>query len=217
MKSAIRQEIKGGHNMKNLVSITVIVMASVLMSGCAAFRYSVGEKDPTQASTLTDTYDQRDLLNWGNQMAGALLSAQLPARTAGKPILVALGIENRTMSHIDTRAISDTITSALLNDGKVQLVNADVRDKLLNEQGYQMQNCTPETRVKIGRQLGASYMLTGSLVEITNESGREVRVSKKRDVYYQLTVNITDLETGLVTVNRQIDRLRRSSSPIIGW
>jgi len=203
--------------MKKLATIAVIVLTSILMSGCAAFRYSVGEKDPGQAGTLTDTYDQKDLLNWGNQMANALSTSQLPVQTAGKPILVALGIENRTMSHIDTRAISDTITSALLNNGKVQLVNADVRDRLLKEQGYQMQNCTAETRVNIGRQLGARYMLTGSLVEITSESGKEVRVSKKRDVYYQLSVNITDLETGLVSVNKQIDRLRRSSSPIIGW
>ena len=197
--------LKGEGNMKKLATIAVIVLTSILMSGCAAFRYSVGEKDPGQAGTLTD------------QMANALSTSQLPVKTAGKPILVALGIENRTMSHIDTRAISDTITSALLNNGKVQLVNADVRDRLLKEQGYQMQNCTAETRVNIGRQLGARYMLTGSLVEITSESGKEVRVSKKRDVYYQLSVNITDLETGLVSVNKQIDRLRRSSSPIIGW
>ena len=217
MKPVIKAILEGGQNMKNLGAIAVIVAISIFMSGCAAFRYSVGEKDPAQASTLTDTYDQRDLLNWGNQMASALLSSQLPVQTGEKPILVALGIENRTMTHIDTKAISDTITSALLNNGKVQLVNADARDRLLKEQGYQMQNCTPETRVNIGRQLGARYMLTGSLVEITNESGREVRVSKKRDVYYQLSVNITDLETGLVTVTKQIDRLRRSSSPIIGW
>jgi len=203
--------------MKNIGIITLFVTASVLMSGCAAFRFSVGEKDPTQAETLTDSYDQRDLLNWGNQMAGALISSPLPGPQNEKPIIVALGIENRTLTHIDTRALSDTITSILMNNGRFQLVNADVRDKLLREQGYQMQNCTPETRVNIGRQLGARYMLTGALTEITTESGREVRVSKKRDVYYQLTMNFTDLETGLVAMTRQIDRLRRSSSPIIGW
>ncbi|MDD4870603.1 MAG: CsgG/HfaB family protein [Kiritimatiellae bacterium] len=203
--------------MKNISIITIIAATSILMSGCAAFRFSVGEKDPTQAETLTDSYDQRDLLNWGNQMAGALMSSPLPGSQNEKPIMVALGIENRTRTHIDTRALSDTITTTLLNNGRFQFVNADVRDKLLREQGYQMQNCTPETRVNIGRQLGARYMLTGSLAEITTESGREVRVSKQRDVYYQLTVNITDLETGLIVTTKQLDRLRRSSRPIIGW
>jgi len=203
--------------MKTPGLIAVIMSTAVLLSGCSAFRYSVGEKDPAHSSTLTDNYDQRDLLNWGNQMAGALMSSPIPGVPDDKPILVALGIENRTMSHIDTRAISDTITTALLNSGKIRLVNADVRDKLLREQGYQLQNCTSETRVNIGKQLGARYMLTGALVEITSESGREVRVSKHRDVYYQLSVHLTDLETGLVAMTKQIDRLRRSSRPIIGW
>ena len=60
-------------------------------------------------------------------------------------------------------------------------------------------------------------MITGSLVEIGNSSGKEVRVSKKQDVYYQLTVEITNLETGLIEVRKQRDRLRRASKPLIGW
>ncbi len=60
-------------------------------------------------------------------------------------------------------------------------------------------------------------MLTGSLIEIGQESGREVRASKKEDVYFQLTVEITNLETGLIEVTKQRDRLRRASKPLIGW
>ncbi len=49
------------------------------------------------------------------------------------------------------------------------------------------------------------------------ESGREVRVSRKQDVYYQLTVEVTDLETSLIAARTQKDRLRRASKPLIGW
>jgi PBP1b-binding outer membrane lipoprotein LpoB len=99
----------------------------------------------------------------------------------------------------------------------MRFVNASRRDDLLREQGYQLANCTPETRNAVGKQLGAKYMITGSLVEISQKSGREVRVSRKEDVYYQLTVELTDLETGLIEVRKQRDRLRRASKPIIGW
>ncbi|MGQ9662829.1 MAG: penicillin-binding protein activator LpoB, partial [Kiritimatiellia bacterium] len=156
-------------------------------------------------------------LTLADQMANDILSHPFPPEGEDKPILVTLGIQNRTQTHLDMKALADTIETRLLNTGKIRLVNASRRDDLLKEQGYQLANVTPETRVQIGKQLGARYMMTGSLVEIEKESGREVRVSKKQDVYYQLTVEITDLETGLIVLRKQRDRLRRASKPIIGW
>jgi len=199
-----------------LVSSAVLLVVCVL-TGCSAFRYSVGEEDPATSDPLTAKYDQRDLLAWANLISKDLLDNPFPPAGEDQPILVVMGIQNRTKSHQDMKAISDTITTHMLDTGSIRLVNAARRDDLLKEQGYQLANCTEDTKVKIGRQLGAKYMLTGSLVEIENESGREVRVSKKQDVYYQLTVEITDLETGLIAVRKQRDRLRRASKPLIGW
>jgi PBP1b-binding outer membrane lipoprotein LpoB len=99
----------------------------------------------------------------------------------------------------------------------MQFINTARRDDLLKEQGFQITNCTDATKVQVGRQLGARYMLTGSITELGAHTGKQVRVSKKTDVYYQLTVEITDIETGLIVLRKQRDRLRRASRPIIGW
>lgn len=207
--------------MRRLSSMPVQVMFSIialsLMNGCAMFRVSVDERDPAKKSGLTAEYDQQDLLSLAKSMSEAILATPFPPPSAGSPILVELGIQNRTEEHLDMKALADTLTTKLLDTGKVQLVDASTRDNLLKEQGYQIANCTPDTQVKIGKQLGAKYMLTGSLTEISTESGRQVRVSKQQDVYFQLTVKITDLETGLVKVSKQIDRMRRASKPLIGW
>ena len=88
---------------------------------------------------------------------------------------------------------------------------------MLKEKGYQLANCTPETRVAIGKELGARYMLTGSLVEIKKEEPRQVRLSKAEEVYYQLTVEITDLETSLIAWTAQKERARGGSKPVLGW
>jgi curli biogenesis system outer membrane secretion channel CsgG len=88
---------------------------------------------------------------------------------------------------------------------------------MIKEQGYQLANSTEATRVQIGKQLGARYMITGSITELGAETGRQVRASKQEDVYYQLTVDITDLETGIIVTRKQRDRLRRRSRPIFGW
>ena len=200
-------------------SLTLCAMATILVlnSGCSMFRASIDEKAPRTASTLTAGYDQRDMLTWAEMITQDLLAHPFPTGSETNPILVDMGIQNRTKTHIDTKAITDTMTTKMMNETKVRFVNASRRDDLLKEQGFQLENCTPETRSAIGKQLGAKYMITGSLVEIGNSSGKEVRVSKKKDVYYQLTVEITNLETGLIEVRKQRDRLRRASKPLIGW
>lgn len=186
-------------------------------AGCAAFRHSVSERDPARTGPLGASYDQRDLLTLADDMAREIMAHPFPPADVPRPIIVDLGLQNRTQSHIDMRALSEAITLNLLNAGRIQLVNAARRDDLLREQGFQLANVTPETRVQVGRQLGARYMLTGAMTEITQESGKQARVSKQKDVFYRLTVEITDLETGLIVCMKQRDRMRRASTPLIGW
>lgn len=197
--------------------ITLVLCSVALLSGCSAFRGAVSDEDPGGVQPLDAKYDHQDLLSLADLIVEAVLAHPFPAQGEDPPILAAMGIQNRTKSHLDMKALSDTISVKLLDTKKMRFVNAARRDDLLREQGYQLANCTQETRSAIGRQLGANYMLTGSLVEIEKSSGREVRVSKKQDVYYQLTLEITDLETGLIAVRKQKDRLRRASKPLIGW
>ena len=197
------------------LAVSIVLLAMSL--GCAAFRISVRERDPERSRSLTAGYDQRDLLIWGKSVAEDILTHPFIKSLEDRPRLVAMGIQNRTDTHVDMKSLSDTITTKLLESGKIRLINAARRDDLLKEQGYQLANCSPETAVSIGKQLGANYMLTGSLIEIAHSSGRQVRVSKKRDVYYQLTMEITDLESGEIVLRKQRDRLRRASKPLIGW
>ncbi len=205
---------------KVIVLVPQLVVAFTLMgflTGCAAFRMSVEDKAPTGSKPLTAKYDQSDLLTLAKQAAEAILAAPFPGPAETKPIVVEMGIQNRTKAHLDTKALADTMTTKLMDSNQMLFTDASLRDNLLKEQGYQLANCTPETRRSIGKQLGAKYMLTGALTEIETESGKEVRVSKKQDVYLQLTVELTDIETGLLTVRKQVERMREASKPIIGW
>lgn len=186
-------------------------------SGCAAFRQSVTDVHPTETKTLTAKYDQRDLLSWTDEMARMIMHHPFPPEDQTGAILAPLGIQNRSKTHLDTLALEEAITTKLMESGRVRVVNTARRDDLLKEQGYQLANVTPETRVAIGKQLGARYMLTGSVMEIETETGRQVRVSKKEDVFYRLTMEVTDLETGLIVLRKQVDRMRQASKPIIGW
>ncbi len=196
---------------------TVLLTAVLLASGCSAFRQSVNSEDPRSASTLTAKFDQRDLLEMAEQLAADILTHPFPPAGTAAPIVASLGINNNTRTHLDVVSLEDTLTTHLLNSGQMQFVNTARRDDLIKEQGYQLANATEASRVQIGKQLGARYMLTGSITEIGARTGKQVRASKQEDVYYQLTLEITDLETGLIVMRKQRDRLRRKSSPLFGW
>jgi len=195
----------------------IMFTAVLLTSGCSAFRQSVSSEDPRTASTLTAKFDQRDLLQMAEQLAGDILAHPFPPAGAPAPIVASLGINNNTRTHLDVVSLEDTLTTQLLNAGRMQFVNTARRDDLLKEQGYQLANATEASRVQIGGQLGARYMLTGAITELGAKTGKQVRASKQEDVYYQLTLEITDLETGLIVLRKQRDRLRRKSTPIFGW
>ncbi|OVE75889.1 hypothetical protein BVX97_03545 [bacterium E08(2017)] len=203
--------------MNTALRTIVLSVALTALCGCAAFQRSIEEQDPKDAETLSARYDQNDMLKWGDMIAGDIIGHYFIKSAESRPLIADLGIQNRTKEHLDMQSLADTITTRLLDSGRVRLVNTADRDKLLKEQGYQLANCTMATRSAIGKQLGAKYMMTGALIEMSQEQGREVRVSKKKNVYYQLTINITDLETGEIVMKKQRDRLRMESKPIIGW
>ncbi len=202
--------------MKIEIVASLLTVSMLSLTGCSAFRQSVGDQDPEGASTLTARFDQRDLLEMAAQVKDDILNHPFP-REGANPIIAPLGIQNNTRTHLDTDALEKTLVTELLNTGKMQFVNTNRRDDLMREQGYQLANATEATRASIGRQLGAAYMLTGSITEISQASGRQVRASKQQDIYYQLTVEVTDLETGLLVLRKQRDRLRRQSRPLFGW
>lgn len=201
--------------MKKLFVLLTVVVAASLVNGCAMFRVSVNNADPEKSKSLTAGFDQKDLLSFADEMATKLL-AEFPG-PGEKPVVVEMGIDNATKSHMDTKALADLITIQLMESKKMDFVDASRRDTVLREKGYQLANCTAETRAKIGKELGARYIMTGRISEIETEQGREVRVSKQQDVYYQLIVELIDTETGVMKIRKPVKRMRSATKPLIGW
>ena len=191
--------------------------ATMLGSGCAAFRQDVTSVDVDKSKPMSASYDYTDLRSMTDDIAVKLLDADCVKKQATPPIVAIFDVQNHTTLHIDTQALTDTLRRKLMESNKMKFVNTARRDQLLKEQEYQGRNVTAETRVAVGRQLGAKYILTGAMAELKKQTGRQVRVSAKEEIYYQLTVELTDLETGLVEVAPQVERARKESRPIIGW
>ena len=75
----------------------------------------------------------------------------------------------------------------------------------------------PAMRVQKGRQLGADYILSGTLRSIEGKQAKQIRFNKKERIYYSLDLTMTDLKTGEIVYADQAELAREASKPIIGW
>jgi hypothetical protein len=198
------------------VAITACVIL-VLSSGCAAFRASTQDVGVDQMDHYKADYDATDMRKITQQVVNELLSSPFLTDEPSAPIMMIAGVQNRTSEYVDTKNLTDRMRTLLIQSGRVKFINAARREDLLKEQGYQAANATPETQTAIGRQLGAKYMLTGSLTEMTQKTPRQVRVSKTKMNYYKLTVEVTNLETGLIDWTTEVEFARKERQPLIGW
>jgi len=202
---------------KYLVLCVGMGSLAVFSGGCTAFKASVKPVEVAKAQPLEAKYDYSDLKWLGRASGQDIQSSAFMKGLFVKPTFVVMGIQNRTSRHVDTKAITDTLRGGILESGKANFVNETQRDNLILEQGYQLGHVTPETRAAIGKQLGANFMISGLLIEITKKPPKEVTWSRQEEVFYQMTLEITDLTTGLITWQKQYERARIESKPIEGW
>jgi uncharacterized protein (TIGR02722 family) len=188
-----------------------------LLSGCAAFRAKTTEVDPTVTRHLGAGYDYSDMRKITESVAAEIIESPFLADQAEAPVMMIAGVQNRTSGHEDMKNLTDRLRTLLFQTGKLRFINEARRDDLLREQGYQAAQATPETQAAVGRQLGAKYMLTGSLTQMKDETPRQVRVSKTKVNYYKLCVEITALQSGEIAWLTEKEFAREARLPLIGW
>lgn len=201
-------------------TLTVAIGLSMFfLNGCAMFRQKVEDRDVSNLPAYDATYGAQDLRNLSEKIADSIAASDFIKTQPGNPIMIIYGVQPRTTTFVDTQAMTDRIRTLLMqkSGNKIRFVNESRRQELMKEQGFQAQNASDETRVVIGKQLGAQFMLTGSLIEMQKATGRQVRVSKTELVYYQLTIEVTDLETGIIAWSTQEEFARTARQPLIGW
>lgn len=190
---------------------------ALLFSGCSAFRVSTQDMSPDNLEHYRANYDASDMRKITSSVVNKILYSPFLSQHNTPPIMTIAGVENRTREYVDTKSLTDRMRTMLLQSGKIQFVNTARRKDLLDEQGYQAANTDPNTMATIGQQMGAKYMLTGSLTQMTQESGKQVRISKQLLNYYKLTIEITDLTSSLIVWTTEEEFAREESIPLIGW
>lgn len=170
--------------------------------------------DPAKAEIVDDRWSETDARKTADSLISQVLGKpwlpQFEGARKQKPVVIVDEVANRTDEHIDTKALTEFMTDELINSGKVRFVNADKRQKILDEIKYQNSGTTSgATKKTLGKQIGADFLLSGAISSsVHTQDGLKT-------VTYQTALTMTDLETAeIVWSGKELikKRFNRSSS-----
>jgi uncharacterized protein (TIGR02722 family) len=170
----------------------------VLFAGCAS-RKVVSRVDAGETIDLSGNWNDTD----GRLTAEEMISDALNQNGQNRPWLVTFlrdksknpavivgNIRNLTDEHIATGTFVGDIERAFVNSGTVNVVAAKTeREGVREERQDQQANASPETVKQFGQEMGADYMLMGSIQKITDAEGKE------KVFFYQVDLTLTDMQS----------------------
>lgn len=180
--------------MKNFVLLTALISVFTL-TACGPREFVKGQYDENVQDTnlLTDKWSESDMQAAVRDLVASAVAHPAIANAKRPPIVMVTRLQNKTSEHIDTQSIADMFTAELMRSGKTQFVDKAAREDIAEEYDYQDSGMVNrETKKGKGGQVGADFIMNGRLDSIVQEAGKD------KTVYYKLTMNLTNLKTGLI-------------------
>ena len=173
--------------MKALLNLLAAAALAAGMAGCAT---TVEYGDATSSKPISTDFGSADLQQIAATMVDSMLADEVlqDISVDGPPLLIVDKVKNKTMQHIDTEAVTDSIRTKLIRSRKFSFQDRTTEAALQEELAYQQG--AAKDAVASGQQDAPHYMLTSNLSEIEQEQGR------LKDVYYKFTMNLRDLKSG---------------------
>ena len=183
--------------MKRILTAMIILSLAIAFSSCA--NRKVSRVNTNEVIDLSGRWNDTDSRLVSEEMIKDLLGARwLPVyesqHSNKRPVVVVGTVLNKSHEHINAETFIKDIERAIINNGSVRLVQAgEKRQELRTERDEQNQGYTsPETAKKWGLELGADFMLQGTINSIVDS------YKKEQVVYYQIDLQLTNLETNEV-------------------
>jgi uncharacterized protein (TIGR02722 family) len=165
------------------------LLALVAVSACAT---KVERMDLQEAKDLSGAWNDTDSRLVSEEMIRDSLSRawlqEWGAKGKKRPAVIVGEVRNMSHEHINVNTFTLDVERALINSGKVDFVATKAERKgIRDERKDQDINAREDTRSPMGRELGADFMLTGTINTIVDPSGStQVR-------FYQVNMTLTSL------------------------
>lgn len=195
-----------------IASRSFISLGFICLATACTPKFQGTYSDPTQEEIVDDRWNETDARKSAETLVGSVLGrawlSNHQSKFGQKPVVVVDDMQNRTDEHIDTRALTDAIQDELINSGRVRFVTKQRRQQILDEVKYQSSGAVSEdSRKKLGRQIGADFMMTGAISSSVHSQ------DSLKTVTYQVNLQLIDLETAeIVWSDRKMIKKRFNRS-----
>lgn len=197
-------------------SVVFLFIFALFLSACSGPQIGriTGEgevvyEDAKAEETVTTKWGSTDLQSTAESMAQSLLASRWISDAVSPPKVRLRDVKNYTDEHIDTKGITDKIRIKLLNSGQVRfLTDKSNMDDVFDERDF---NELATKRKENKLMMDADYIITGSVRSIRK------RTKNVGDVYFQITLELTDPQSGEIKWADEKEIRKRTTNPLIGW
>jgi TolB-like protein len=192
----------------------LLAVSLALASGCST---RVVRTAPEQAIDLSGRWNDVDSRLVADTLIRQSLNAtwvlnHVRAHGGEVPTVIVGSFRNRSMEHIQVGTFVRDLENAFVGSGMVRVVASGAdREEARDERVDQQFNAQADTRRRLGREIGANYMLQGEVQSIEDrEGGRSV-------VFYQIDATLVDLESNSRVWAGQHKIKKYVTRPRVGW
>ncbi len=169
------------------------IVFMTLIAGCTATQ-RVHRIDDRTLIDLSGRWNDTDSQIVSEEMIHKCLShhwqGEFVDRYGKIPVMIVGTVYNRTDEHIDSNIFIKDLEQALIHSGRARIVQSQAaRDELRAERQDQQDFASVETRKRLREELGADFILQGTIGKITDMEGR------KRVYFYQVNLELINIET----------------------
>lgn len=174
-----------------LAPVCVLLLFS---GGCAST--SVSRVDAATVTDLSGRWNDTDSRMVAEAMIQEALSRPwLDGYTSAhrrRPVVVVGTVANRSHEHIDVQTFITDLERELTNSGRVTFVAAKgQREELREERREQAANALESTQKPPGKEIGADYLLRGSISTILDEA------EGTKAIFYQVDLEMVDIASNV--------------------
>ncbi|OGI44220.1 MAG: penicillin-binding protein activator LpoB [Candidatus Muproteobacteria bacterium RIFCSPHIGHO2_01_FULL_65_16] len=169
--------------------IPALAAAALLVAGCAT---SVERIETGEVKDLSGAWNDTDSRLVSEEMIQDVLAREwltdYTRQHKRQPAVIVGEVRNLSHEHINVNTFVADMERALINSGKVKFVASSTeRGEVREERKEQELHAREDTRKPMGQELGADYMLKGTINTIIDVAGKtQVR-------YYQVDLTLISL------------------------
>jgi len=183
------------HTVRAYAVLTALLALAAALTACSG-KPKVTRVGAGSVTDLSGRWNDTDSRLVAEQMIGEMLGnrwyGDWDAANDDNPVVVVARVKNDTMEHINTGAFVAGLEHELINTGKISFTaGGSDREAVRRERLDQLSSAAEETIKQFGREVGADFMLFGTVTSFVDEA------AGTRAVTYQIDMYLVDIEKNL--------------------